>query len=464
MSKETSLLVLESQAMFDAFGVDRSQPANKWTGEDSLDETLASGTIDYDEQQVAAQGKGAASMSRSDKSKDAKKAPRDAFGDDADLGAANPGRAFGGPAPAPEPVATRPAPARKPATAASVEAREEEAPAMNRNRAGMIAMRRSWVRVPSVGLFDAVSPNIRKAVDSAESALAASPDSREKHRSLVQALSYAGEIEKARDVAGRWLERDKLDPQALGVQADLLGRSGQRDLALRTLSGLVDVDPDRVVLHERMIKAYENAGRMVQACSHRIAISAIQRKDAKAAGAAMRCLRGVGRDKDAELVVGGLDTDEERTAAEKAATVAPVTTPARGDVVINARWDNGADLDLAIIAPDGSRTSFMGGATVEDSTSSARETLAMRSIRKGNYLVEVTRNGAASGSVRGSLDITVLGAKKTIPFEMVGSRTTVGRINIGLEQRLDRIWMDGVNCWLINPNSGARSKTHCPRN
>src|SRR5262245_28224486 len=32
MSRQTSLLVLESQAMFDAFGVDRGQPNTTWTG------------------------------------------------------------------------------------------------------------------------------------------------------------------------------------------------------------------------------------------------------------------------------------------------------------------------------------------------------------------------------------------------------------------------------------------------
>ena len=75
----------------------------------------------------------------------------------------------------------------------------------NTNRAGMIAMRRSWVRVPSLAVFDAVSPNIRKAIDNAETALSANPDSREKHRTLVQALAYAGEIDRARDVAAKWL-------------------------------------------------------------------------------------------------------------------------------------------------------------------------------------------------------------------------------------------------------------------
>src|SRR5262249_28346332 len=43
MSRETSLLVLESQAMFDAFGVDRHRPAATWTGEDALDEVASSG-------------------------------------------------------------------------------------------------------------------------------------------------------------------------------------------------------------------------------------------------------------------------------------------------------------------------------------------------------------------------------------------------------------------------------------
>src|SRR5206468_2334143 len=45
MSRETSLLVLEPQAMFDAFGVDRSQPAATWTGEEDIDETTSQGTI-----------------------------------------------------------------------------------------------------------------------------------------------------------------------------------------------------------------------------------------------------------------------------------------------------------------------------------------------------------------------------------------------------------------------------------
>ena len=110
----------------------------------------------------------------------------------------------------------------------------------------------------------ACPPSITNAVANFDAALTASPDSRDKHRALVQALAYAGETERARDVAARWLDRDPLDPQALGYEADLLGRDGQRDRALRTLAGLVDLDPDRVALHERMVHAYES-GRPVGA-------------------------------------------------------------------------------------------------------------------------------------------------------------------------------------------------------
>ena len=441
MSKETSLLVLESQAMFDAFGIDRGQPKAKWTGEDALDETLAQGTIDYDDSaDTAGADKLEAEAKKPAKRKTVASRPMEPA---MDVGAAGPA----------------PMSSRGDGVGGGVRAR-------GRIRPGMIAMRRSWVRVPSVGVFDTVSPSIRKAIETAESALAANPDSREKHRALVQALAYAGETERARDIAARWLERDKLDPQALGYTADLLGRDGQRDLALRTLSGLVDLDADRVALHERMIRAYENAGRLVQACSHRIAIAAIQQTDARAAGAAMRCLRGVGRDKDADLVLRGLATDAERTAAEKAALAPPAPARTGGDLVVNARWTGAADLDIAVIAPDGSRISWMGGrrdVTVADSTATDREQLAVRSLRRGNYLVEITRNGApVTGPVRGSIDLSVLGTKKTIPFEVTGTRATVGRINVALEQRLDRIWMDGVNCWITNPRTGAQRKTRCP--
>jgi tetratricopeptide (TPR) repeat protein len=312
--------------------------------------------------------------------------------------------------------------------------------ARGRGHAGMIAMRRVWTRVAAIGTYDGVSTNLTREIANATDALATSPDSREKHRALVQELSYAGELDRARDIAAKWLERDKLDPQALGYIADLLGRDGQRELALRTLGGLVDLDADRVALHERMVSAYERTGRLAQACSHRIAIASINTKDPKAAGAAARCLRSLGRAHDADIVMQALADDPLRAAAEKAATVSPPAPRIAGDLVIDGAWMNPADLDVSLITPDGTRVSWMGGRSdvaVNDSTSTTREEMAIRRLRRGNYLIEVSRADGATGTVRGSLDVRVLGQKRSLPFELTGSHVTVGRISVTLTSHLE---------------------------
>ncbi|HEV7556608.1 MAG TPA: vWA domain-containing protein, partial [Kofleriaceae bacterium] len=49
LSRETSLLVLESAAMFDAYGIDQPGPRATWTGEDKLDEVDSTGSVAVDE-------------------------------------------------------------------------------------------------------------------------------------------------------------------------------------------------------------------------------------------------------------------------------------------------------------------------------------------------------------------------------------------------------------------------------
>lgn len=449
MSRETSLLVLESQAMFDAFGVDRSAPTAKWTGEEQLDEVVAAGAL-------ATGGSGSGTATTTDApsgAKDLDKTGATRSAASAEATAAAPSTAPpADPAPPPPPAKAMAKPTSRPETAS------KKAPSngggvsenpfddgVGSGRSGMVAMRRTWIRVPSVTAYTGVNDAITKAIAASDAALTANPNSRERHRALVQALAYAGEIERARDVANRWLERDKLDPQALGYQADLLGRDGQRDLALRTLAGLVDLDADRPAVHERMVRAYEAAGRMSQACAHRIALTSITPKDAALAGAALRCLRSIGHDQDATLISRALADDAARAAAEKAA-MTPVTTPKlSGDLVVNGHWDGSADLDLSIVTPTGERVSWMGGrpdVLVGDVASSDREQLALRSIKRGNYLIEISRTGTASGPLHGALDVTVLGTKKTLPFELTGARTVVGRLAISLEEHLEQVSED----------------------
>ena len=443
MSRETSLLVLESAAMFEAFGVDRGAAAAKWTGDEELEETVANGAIAHNKiarddddgagEEKAKKGRRAFSRS-SDKSEDE---------------AGGWGDALGARAPAPEPArpaTTVPAtPTKKPVPQdrRAKGVRLDPDDLRNMNRRNMIAMRRTWVRVPSVAAYSGVPASISKAVAETENALAAKPDSRERHRDLVQSLSYAGEIARAMDVAGKWLERDKLDPQALGYQADLLGRDGRRDLALRTLAGLVDLDADRAALHERMVLAYDNVGRAAQACSHRVALAALAARpdESKRAAAAVRCLRSLGRERDADLVLRALRDDATRAATEKALTAPAPAAKIEGDLVLTAQWEGGEDLDLSLVSPDGTRVSWMGGrtdVTAAEATSASREQLAIRSLRRGNYLVEIGRGGAPSTRpLRGTVELSVLGTKKSLPFELSGPRTVVGRIGVSLEERLE---------------------------
>jgi tetratricopeptide (TPR) repeat protein len=443
MSRETSLLVLESQAMFDAFGVDRGKPAAVWTGEDALDEVASSGTITLD---PGAAGRSAADM----KAKAGKRDATAGVGDDADEAPRRPAKS---PAPSTPAAAADRAATHLSGASKKVSARDE----WGGPGASWIQLRRVWVRVPQVTPYDTAHPSIAKAIDDAEAALARSPDSREHHRALVQALSYAGELDRARDVAKHWLERDQLDPQALGYLADLLGRDGQRELALRTLAGLVDLDADRVALHERMVRAYEQVGRLAQACAHRIAIASLTPQLPAASAGALRCLRALGRDGDAELILRALPDDASRAVVEKAALVAPLTAPATGDLVIKARWDAGADLDLTLVTPEGARVSWMGGRSdvvTADVTSTDREALAVKALRRGNYLVEITRASSisptttGSGPVRGTLDITALGAHRSIPFELSGARAVVGRVSVHLEEHFEEL--DGTPVQLYN--------------
>jgi hypothetical protein len=153
-------------------------------------------------------------------------------------------------------------------------------------------------------------------------------------------------------------------------------------------------------------------------------------------------LRSLGRDRDAEIVRHGLVDDASRAAAEKLATTTAMPARATGELVVDAHWDAGADLDISLVTPDGTRVSWMGGradVVVADATSTAHEALALRNLRRGNYLVEITRGMPSTQTVRGSLDIHALGLHRAIPFELTGARTVVGRISVSLQSHLEPV-------------------------
>jgi len=64
--------------------------------------------------------------------------------------------------------------------------------------------------------------------------------------------------------------------------------------------------------------------------------------------------------------------------------------------------------------------------------------------------------------VRGTLDITALGAHRAIPFELTGARAVIGRVSVRLEERFEDL--DGTPVQLYNspdrriiPDRGARA-------
>jgi hypothetical protein len=311
-----------------------------------------------------------------------------------------------------------------------------------RGRRTMVPMRRVWFQVGEVAPF-AGRATERRAVEAAEAALQQKPDSRDRHRALVQALARAGDVAAATAVAERWLARDPLDPAALAAYADLWARDGHRAEALRLLSGVVDLQPDDRAWHERLAAAYEAVGEADRACAHRVALAEIDPKNAVTVGAAVRCERGRGRTAQAEAVLRALPDASLRQKAEDAARLAPLPATPRGAVVVHASWDGARDLDVSLIGPKGERISWMGGAkgvAASGAGSAVEETIAVGRATVGGYVVEVarTRPGDATPT-SGTLRIRALGSARTIPFTLTGTHAQVARVDIRRESRLEPI-------------------------
>lgn len=431
MSRSTSLLVLESEAMFRAFGVDRARPTVQWTGDEAMD------------YQTLGQESGGSSASG---------------GSGAGLGAL--GRLAGGRAAT---TSARPSPA--PMAAAlerSVEAADEEmddmlaerramptqAPPMRRarRRGPMIRMRKVWFREGRVQR-DVSLERAMTAVRETEEALRLNPNSRDRHRAFVRALSRAGELERAETAARAWLERDRLDWEALTYLSDAVGRRGDQAQALRLLSGVVDLEPDNVILHERMAGAFERAGEDARACAHRVSLAEVERGDTRVAqdrfAAAERCLTGLRRADVAEQVLSRL-TPEMRHFVRQRPTPTSRNSESRADLLASANWSGGADLDLSIVTPQGTRISWMGGrrnVVGSNGRNRGEERLGLRRAGAGTYHVEVSRTtDDTTLPIRGSVRLKVMNETRTFEFEIpVGQATTrVGQGRVVRRWRMSR--------------------------
>ncbi|MFN7701446.1 MAG: hypothetical protein ACK5U8_26370, partial [Deltaproteobacteria bacterium] len=336
------------------------------------------------------------------------------------------------------------------ATAAPARAARSAPPAAppRRESSGGRWMRRVWVRVGEVSGSGEVTFREQEAARVAEQQLQFLPDSRDRHRAAVRALARAGNVERALEVAEAWIARDRMDPEALGARADLLARSGHRDEALRVLTGIVDLRPDDALLQERLANAFERAGQGERGCAHRVAMAELDTNNGERVGAAVRCERALGQSAMADLLLRSVREERARERARRVAAGSAAPLPTRGELLLDASWAGGDDLDLALITPDGSRLSWMGGRTgvvASAPTGAGTETLGLRSATAGSYLIEVSRTSAPdrgvfdASPITGTIRVRVLDATQTIRFTLDGERALVGRAVVRREQRTESV-------------------------
>ncbi|MBI5514707.1 MAG: FecR domain-containing protein [Deltaproteobacteria bacterium] len=466
-SRHTSLLVLESEAMFQAFGVTRGPATDVWTGEEGSQATttptaptapsaeaaaadsdellggdLARADSPMERDRLGALGatgggagggfNGARGRASATHGSALRRAP---MGDD--------GMGMGPPAARPAPTPATVAPGASPAPSmAQREQRQggtvmaEEMPPWNRR--GGRWMRRTWVRHAQVAPSTEDGGGFNARIEAARRALLSNPDSRDRHRELYRFLSLSGALEEAAEVAQRWATRDPLDPEALQRLGDVAARRGDREKAVRLLAGAVDVRPDDSALLERLALLHERAGEAEAACAYRVSLAELRGADAGALGRAARCERAAGRPELAGRVLEAAAPALRAQAEARALEPLPADT-LRGEFTLDATWDAGEDLDLALIDPRGARLSWQGGragVTARDIQDRGREALGLSRAPTGEYLVEVVRARPGTAPVRGRVTVSLLGERRTIPFTLTGPRQRVARVAITREMVL----------------------------
>ncbi|WP_438025024.1 VIT domain-containing protein [Sorangium sp. So ce233] len=483
-SRFTSLLVLESEAMFKAFGLERDGLASAFTGEEQAERVSASAA---GEQPDDATDNGYAF--NDDIEAEAPKARAESKGERSqsagDLGVSGTGFGGGGrssmdalprrarPAPPPAKAAAPMSPPRPsgpgspfldrdmPAEVAEMPA-EEDAPRPAATSAPpsawqppapqrMIPMRRVFDRRVSFDATNTLAPEGAAKTAAAEAALAASPDSRDRTMGLYALYATTGRLGEAQELTARWSGRDALDPDALIARADLAARQGDRDRAARILGGLADVRPGDRAVQTRLAELWDAAGRPAFACQHRVALADLAPADARLVAAAIRCAGEGGMGELASQL--RLDvTSAIRAEVDRRLAQPDAAPPAglSGDVQLSAEWSGGADLDLALIDAQGRRLSWMGstlgsvGVRSRDATSARAESLALRGLPKGSYIVEIARAStgedaapsAPTGVVRGELTLRLAGETRKIPFTLEGARREIGTVRVFFTSRL----------------------------
>lgn len=456
-SRYSSLLVLESEAMFRAFGLDAAKPGARFTGEELAEQSESKAELPVDDPEdsrdVSAGPLGAADKKGSGGSFRA----RDSFDEPSasatgSLGAAEAAAPAKAKAPPASPVArsaaapksvdgfAQPPPASAPKPMLRPDFEEPDLPRRVARR--MIPMRRVWDRKGQINIAERVPRSASiSAVADAERALGAEPDRRSNVKKAYSLYAISGDLGRATSLVERWVGKEPLDPDALTARADLAARRGDRELAVRMLGSVVDMRPDDVASQKRLARLYRWSGRADLGCRHAMAIAELRAADPKLLADALRCARTGNGARWASDALALVDEKTARQATSLAATPATDDTRLLGDLRVEATWSDDADLDLAILHPDGQRVSWLGAPTRElisarDVLDRGREGLSLNGAKPGEYAIEIVRSGGYSGIVRGQLTVFAAGETRRIPFTLDGQRLTLALAEIKMVPRL----------------------------
>lgn len=437
-SRYTSLLVLESEAMFKAFGLDNRRSAPAFSGEEEAESASAAGTYELEAQDsddglgVSGIGSGGGGRARSGQMP-APAATSGAF--DAATESKLARRHANAPSPAPAPMS----PKKKEASRSESEAFVLEDPPSPRGR--MVPMRRVWERFGEV-LSDRSVPSRASsdALSRAERELELDGNRREAVKNLFGLSLAAGDLARAESLAERWSSKEPLDPEAITARADVLAARGDRAEAIRVLGGVLDVRPDDIAAQKRLARLARWAGKAALGCRYTLAIAELRPGDATLLADAVRCARETGSAWSADELLLAAEAATRALAETKLTAPAADDRALKGDLRIEADWSGGSDLDLALIDPDGHRISWLGAPTralisARDVTSRSREALAVSGGKPGEYALELVRVGGGDHA-RGELTITVAGTTRRIPFTLDGNRTKVAIARIGMRSKL----------------------------
>lgn len=494
-SRYTSLLVLESAAMFKAFGLDSERLAPVWSGEQasnknetwgetSADEAPGDAEQRYSDKDVEGYGAGstgglgrmapAPSKGATPSSPMRAKKSRSMDDGSTDL-------SIGAPTSAPAAAAPRAQESERAASGAGgtewgiqPEGKRDGRGALSSScrcplgdtwcmqrcqiqpdppqvvrptppdfgRRRMIPMRRVWDRVGRIDVpprfLEVTSPSRRATL---ESRVHARELSRSALKDLYVADFLAGDLERATDSAERWSEKDPLDPDALTARADLAAQRGNRELAIRILGSVVDVRPGDYKAQWRLARLHRWAGAPERGCRHSLAVAQLMLRDAKLVAEAVRCARDVGRASWAEDLLAAV-TSQVRFEAERQEAAARPNDELSGDLRVSATWQGAEhDLDLVMLHPEGFRVSWLGAPTrsvisATDVLSVRREGLALRGADAGQYAIEVVRSSPSFEAIHGTLEIVAGKETRSVPFTLDGDRLRVATAEIKLQSRL----------------------------